>query len=150
MRVSFGCRFQFIFYQTDDDMRLARNVNQLTSCLVVVISIDISIVMTHASLPSAAIDVTRRTALNIGSGTGDKVTLNTQTVLHGTGSTGSIEVFHHLTAQEVDIGRTIYITAMLNVAMSQTTAIAVATYGSTIIDMDVGVVILRPGIINRM
>ena len=106
------------------------------------------VVVAYSTCPSAAIDVTCRTALDIGVGRSDEVPSNLLSVHDSSGGTGSIEVLGNMTAEEVDIGGAIDVAAGGRVVITQTTPVAVTGNSGTFLDADVGIVFLL-GVITR-
>ena len=88
------------------------------------------------AFPSATIDVTYRTTLDISCGTGSKG-LGTTLVLHSTAGTTGIHVFFDSTTEQVDISGAAHYSIG-----TQATAVGIASYSSTLIDVDVGVIFL--------
>ena len=142
---------------TDGDLCLAEDITR-RACA------DGSWVIAYTTLPSAAIDVTGRTALNIGMGSGNEGIVKVVgsyivSVVHGTHRTGSIEILGHLTAKESDKGGSMNITrigrigvtktATVGVSSTKTTSIHIAADISTLVDADVGVIFIGGQIVQQ-
>ena len=113
---------------TDDDVRLAEDVvGGGCGCFVVI---------AYRTFPSAAIDVTHRSALDIDVGRSDEV-LYSLPVLDSSAGACAVEVLDDCAAEEVDIRR-----AADNCIGTESGTIAVAANCGTLLDADVGVVFL--------
>ena len=113
---------------TDDDVRLAEDVvGGGCGCFVVI---------AYRAFPSAAIDVTHRSALDIDVGRSDEA-LYSLPVLDSSAGACTVEVLDDCAAEEVDIRR-----AADDCIGTESGTIAVAGNCSALLDADVGVVFL--------
>ena len=125
-------------------MRLAVDI------VVIVVNVaDQSLMITHATSPATAIDVTHHAALDIGIGTGRKavqvfVTNSTyaKEVTHTTGRSCCIDIFIDSTAEQGNVSRAVDITGLIFLHISQSTAVCIVDHGGPLVDDDVGVVFL--------
>ena len=119
----------------DDNMGLTRNI--VCGCIA-----DSTRMVSHCTCPSATIDVTTGTALDIGIGRCGEV--SAKEVIDCSHSTGSIEVLIDLSTEQGDVGGTIDVTTTdkLVVCLTKSATISIVTYISTFVDDDVGVISL--------
>jgi len=99
-------------------------------------------VITYTALPSATIDITARTALDISIGCGHKgswsirgiiISTSLISVVHRANGSGCINVLDNLTAKQSDEGGTINITSTLDTIFAKTTSIGIGSTTFTII-----------------
>ena len=121
-----GCLF---FLDTNYDIGFTINITGLT-CIYG------SFMMTYRTFPSAAIDITDRTAFDIGICFGHESLLS-EFILHATTGTAGIEVFLHRTTMQPDIGLTAD-----HCRSTQSATITIAHDSSPFIDIDVGIGLL--------
>ena len=119
-------------------------------------------VITYTALPSATIDITARTALDISIGCGHKGSRFIRTIIisaclisvvHRADGTGCINVLCYFTAKQANEGGTINITSTLDVIFAETTAIGIgsteftiihiATNNSALVNANIGVILIR-------
>ena len=114
-----------------------------------------TIVATHITQPSAAIDVTATATIYICIGTGGKAkgilrftgfginggikVTHTEEVIDSTGSTSSIDILIDGAAKQGDISRTIHVTTQMCLSFAITATVCVVHYRSTFLDAYVGV-----------
>ena len=135
---------------TNDDVCFAEDVIRRAFA-------DGSGMIAHASPPTAAIDVTGLTALNIGMGAGNErvakvVSGHVVFIVDRSNRTCGIEVLCHRTAQQGDVGGAMYVARIGRICITQTAAVGVcsaktaivhiATDISTFVNQHVGVVFL--------
>ena len=130
-------RRSFVFH--DADMHVARTLDVVRRR-----GRDGSFVVTDTALPAAAVDVTARAALHIGIGLCREGLAGKQ-VLHRTAGAAGIEVFHHHTAVQTDIGG-----AADHSVLAQAAAVAIACHGSSPVDVHVGIGLPPQGILMRI
>ena len=137
-------------FLTDDNVCLTKDVT-CWGCT------DFTNVIAYTSSPTAAIDVTCRTALDIGICRSDEwlaevVSRNVVFVVHRTYRSCSIEVLCYSTSKQSDVGSSVNVASILGVGVTQTTTVGVSTVTAAVIhisadvsaffDDDVGVVFL--------
>ena len=103
-------------------------------------SIQFALMLTYRTFPAAAIDITDRTALNIGIGCGCE-RIQAKLIQHGTAGTCGVEVFAYDPPMQTDIGRSAH-----GCIGTQATTIAVTIYSSTLIDIYIRVRFAAQGI----
>ena len=131
-----------ILMNTDDDVGFTINIVRGRSSHSIVFTIHRSSCMiTDITLPSATIDVTNHTTLDVGIGTGFKV-LGTKDVIDTTGSTSSIEVFLDFSTQQGNIRGAIGITTHRYGIYTQSTTVGIAFDNGTFVDDDMGIIFL--------
>ena len=107
---------------------------------------DVTGMIAHISFIATAIDVTCRTAHDIGIGTCHEFmtceVVDAEEVVNTSGTSASIDVFLHLAAKYSDIGSTIYITTTRNAGTAKSAAIGIALNNGTFLYEDVGIMFL--------
>ena len=109
---------------------------------------DSTLMVTNMTLVATAIDITCRTTLHINIGTGNKSisgiskVISTEQVIQTTGTTTSIDILLDLAAKHSNVCCTIDIASECDLGITQTTTIDITIYYSTLIDNDVGIVLL--------
>ena len=118
---------------------------------------DGSCVIAYTTLPSATIDVTCSSALDIGISSSNEIVVEVifyyiVLVIDRADCTCGIDIFGHRAAKQTDIGGTVYVASIRCIRIPQTTAIGVcsakatsihiATDVSTLVDADVGVIFI--------
>ena len=123
---------------TNDDVSLTKDVTRRAFT-------DGSSMITYATFPTAAIDVTGRTTLNIGIGRSNEIIVEIILgyfvfVVHRTYSTCCIEVLGYLTTKQGDIGGAVYITGIRSICITQTATVGVSAAQASVIHItaDIG------------
>ena len=128
-----------ILMNTDDDVGFTIDIIRGRSGHSIVFTIHrCSCMIADITFPSATIDVTGRTTLDVGISTGGKV-LGTKDVIDTTGSTGSIEVFLDNSTQQGNIRGAIGITTHRYGIYTQSTTVGIAFDDGPFVDDDVGI-----------
>ena len=133
---------------TDIDIGLTENVIAYRVCYN-------PFVEAHGSVPASAIDVAAGAALDIDVAAGDEVVakvilINLVAVDDTAHRTGTVDVLHHRTAEQSDIGGAEHVTAVVvqlhgivrRLHITQTAAVGVVHHGGTLVNQHVGVELL--------
>ena len=103
--------------------------------------------VTHMALIAAAIDVTRRTALNVGVGSGCEFVFliieifSTKEVVQATGTAAGVDILLHLATEHGNVCAAIDIAAEGHRSIAQAAAVGIALDDGSFLDDDVGVVL---------
>ena len=135
-------------FLTDDDVCFSKDVTRYRIA-------DFSCVIAYATSPTATIDVTCRTTLDIGIGRSNEwlvevISSNVVFIVYRTYGSCGIEVFCYSSSKQGDVGCSVHVagigsvgitqTATIGIGTAETTIIHIATDISALVDDDVGVV----------
>ena len=101
----------------------------------------------HVALPTATIDITHHTTLDIGIGTGDEIIveiilIDIIYIIHGTDCSCRIDILADNTAQQFNIGSAIHIAAIGKCVGTQSATVCIADHLGAFHDTHIRIVCL--------